>query len=71
MRKSFWGLLIGSTYSPAEGADLVRQYVRLIDLEFSNTLSQNSLAYYLHLYRRLAPGSAGLNKEPRTIGLVL
>ncbi len=28
------------------------------------------MAYYLHLYRRLAPGAAGENKQPATIALV-
>jgi|HubBroStandDraft_1064217.scaffolds.fasta_scaffold120322_2 hypothetical protein len=46
------------------------QYIKRLEVRLSALLSQHSIAYWLHIYRRLAPSSIGRHKEAATIGLV-
>jgi hypothetical protein len=70
LRHDYWRLIPDELYSPAQGIEIVRLYAERIESELESKISQGSVAYWLHLYRRLAPGSAGSNKSAATIGLV-
>jgi len=70
IRERFWGLLPYREYGPMEGRELVRKYIESVERELSESIGKHSLAYWLHLYRRLSPGPIGLDKQPVTVGLV-
>jgi hypothetical protein len=70
LRHDYWRLIPDGLYSPAQGIEILRLYAERVEFELASKLSQGSIAYWLHLYRRLAPGSAGSNKSAATIGLV-
>jgi len=70
IRKRFWGLLPYRTYEPLEARELVLRYVDSVESEIANSVQHYSLAYWLHLYRRLFPESIGANKDSTTVGLV-
>jgi hypothetical protein len=70
IRKRFWQLLPYRDYLPLEGRVFLLQYIRSVEDELKSLIEKNSVAYWLHLYRRLSPGPIGADKHPHTIGLV-
>ncbi|MBN1315798.1 MAG: hypothetical protein JXA42_10030 [Anaerolineales bacterium] len=69
IRKRFWGLLPHRVYSPIEGRKLVERYLDSVERELISNLKSQSIAYWLHLYRRLFPGPIGADQQWSTIGL--
>jgi hypothetical protein len=69
-RARFWRLVHFGEYEPLAARELVSQYLRGVEQELATIVGKQSLAYWLHLYRRLSPSPIGTNKEPATIGLV-
>ncbi len=69
MRSRFWRLVGPGVYSPREGRALLETYLISVKTELAAIIGQHSLAYFLHLYRRLAPGPVGYDDQPATIGL--
>lgn len=70
IRKRFWSLLPPRIYEPLEIKPLLKQYNKSIERDLASIISKHSLAYWLHLYRRIGPYPAGLDDQPMTIGLV-
>jgi hypothetical protein len=70
IRERFWSLLPPRIYEPFEIKPLLKQYIKSIERDLASIISKHSLAYWLHIYRRIAPYSAGLDEKPITIGLV-
>ncbi len=70
IRRRFWELLPYRSYEPFEARKLVLSYIDSIESTIADTVRRNSLAYWLHLYRRLFPSSIGSDKRPMTAGLV-
>ena len=70
IRRRFWGLLPCRIYDPREGRQLLLQYLHTVEQELARILEKHSVAYWLHLYRRLAPEPIGADKQPTTVGLV-
>jgi hypothetical protein len=70
VRQDFWSVVPPGTYAPQKGRELVLQYLKRLETHLSEILSQHSIAYWLHIYRRLGPSSIGRDKDPATIGLV-
>jgi len=70
IRQRFWSLLPYREYTPLEARPLVLTYLARIEDELSQLIGKHSLAYWLHLYRRLSPGPSGRDKKPATRGLV-
>ena len=68
IRKHFWGLLPYRNYLPLEITPFIQQYIEILERELKEIISKNSLAYWLHLYRRLFPEAIGLDTSPMTIG---
>jgi hypothetical protein len=69
-RQDFWLVVPPGHYEAQKGREIVSQYIKRLEARLSALLSQHSIAYWLHIYRRLAPSSIGRHKEPATIGLV-
>jgi hypothetical protein len=69
IRNRFWQLVPHGGYTSEEGRLLLKSYIRSVEAELSNSVGRLSLAYCLHLYRRLSPGPVGIDQRPRTIGL--
>ena len=69
MRSRFWQLVPPGTYTPHEGRVLLNTYLVSVETELARIIGPHSLAYFLHLYRRLAPGPVGYDEQPATIGL--
>ena len=69
IRERYWGLLAYREYSPLESRPLVLQYLRIVENELAKIISKNSLAYWLHLYRRTTPSAISTDDRPITIGL--
>ncbi len=69
IRKRFWQFVPPGIYSQHEGRSLLKTYLRTLEGEMREIISKSSLGYWLHLYRRLAPGPIGRDTSPMTIGL--
>jgi hypothetical protein len=69
-RADYWSLVPSGQYGPEQGRELVMSYVNSIEAKLAAILSKNSIAYFLHVYRRLAPYPIGRDKRPMTISLV-
>jgi hypothetical protein len=69
IRKRFWQFVPPGEYDLQAGRSLLQTYLRTIEGEMRETIARSSLAYWLHLYRRLSPGPIGEDTSPTTIGL--
>jgi len=70
IRERYWRLLPYRTYLPLESKPLILTYIASVERELSETISKYSLAYYLHLYRRISPEAIGVDKQPMTVGII-
>ncbi len=70
IRSRFWGLLPPREYSAMEGRPLLFSYLRSLEENVAAIVEKQSLGYWLHLYRRLAPLPIGRDKKPTTVALV-
>jgi len=68
IRKRFWSLLPHRKYSELESRSLVQSYINSVEHEIEQVIGKNSIAYWLHLYRRLSPGPIGKNTKPGVVG---
>ena len=69
-RADFWSLVPPGQYVPEEGRELALAYLNSVETRLAAILSNNSISYYLHVYRRLAPYSIGADKRGVTVALV-
>jgi len=69
IRNLFWKLIPDGIYGTDKARELLNSYLVSVESELSKHIKQCSLAYCLHLYRRLSPGPIGRDKQPATIGL--
>ena len=69
IRNRFWQLVPHGEYQPKEGRIFLKSYLDSVEAELAKLIRKLSLAYCLHLYRRLAPGPIGTDQQPATIGL--
>ena len=69
IRNRFWQLIPHGEYPSEEGRVFLSSYLTAVESELAKQIKGLSLAYCLHLYRRLAPGPIGRDQQPRTIGL--
>jgi hypothetical protein len=68
--RSFWNIVPPGEYDPLRAKPLLEKYSEVLEARLGNSLSQHSIAYWLHAYRRVFPGDAGGNKDPRTVRIV-
>jgi len=69
IRNRFWQLVPRGEYQSEEGRVFLNSYLNAVEAELAKLIRESSLAYCLHLYRRLSPGPIGIDQQPRTIGL--
>lgn len=69
IRNRFWQLVPPGEYSSEEGRVFLSSYLTSVESELAKQIEELSVAYCVHLYRRLAPGPIGRDQQPRTIGL--
>ena len=69
IRNRFWQLVPHGEYQSKEGRIFLKSYLDSVEAELAKLIRKLSLAYCLHLYRRLAPGPIGTDQQPATIGL--
>lgn len=69
IRSRFWQLIQPGYYDHFKAQELLDSYLRSLEHELRDAIKDNSIAYWLHLYRRLSPGPIGSNSKPETIGL--
>jgi hypothetical protein len=55
VRAEFWDLIPDGRYLSDDARPLVQAYARRVEGEIAAVVSRHSLAYWLHVYRRIAP----------------
>ncbi len=69
MRMRFWQFAVPRRYDIYEARQLLNNYLTAVEEALRSILSNWSIAYWLHAYRRLYPGPIGWDKTPQTIAL--
>jgi hypothetical protein len=69
IRNRFWQLVPPGEYPSDEGRVFLNSYLTAVESELAKQIKELSVAYCVHLYRRLAPGPIGRDQRPKTIGL--
>lgn len=69
IRERFWQLIPNGEYTPEQGRVFLETYLTSIESELAKLISNYSVAYCIHLYRRLSPGPIGKDQQLLTIGL--
>jgi hypothetical protein len=67
IRHNFWRLILPRRYDSAEAHGFLSQYLNSIEDELKSLVAKNSITYWYHVYRRLAPGGIGECRLPVTI----
>ena len=67
VRGSFWSVVPPGKYDPLAGRQIVKTYLQRVERELQAVISKQSIAYWLHLYRRTGIGVTGRNQSPATI----
>lgn len=70
LRASFWSLAKSGAYDPVSGRSIMRAYLSCVETEMERVISRQSIAYWLHVYRRISPYPIGENESAATIFLV-
>jgi len=66
-RAEFWKNKDRGKYETEDALQVLQEYLEFLERELSNQLSQHSIAYWLHVYRRLAPRGFGHGEGPEAI----
>ncbi|MFG1690701.1 hypothetical protein ACGF5M_00860 [Gemmatimonadota bacterium] len=70
VRKSYWELVSPGEYEPLRAQPLLRSCAKVVEDRLSEIISQHSLIYWLHLYRRISPfGLSGKDRRLATVYL--
>lgn len=67
IRQYFWQSIPAGEYSSYESQSFLKTYLSLLKYTISEAMRPLSLAYIIHLYRRLSPGPIGHDTQPMTI----
>jgi len=70
LRESFWRLVPSGEYDLIQARQLLTSYLVRVEQELSRVLQGQSIAYWLHLYRRIGPWPGSPSDKPSTIGCV-
>lgn len=68
-RGAFWQLIPPGTFEPDAARNYLEAYLQSLEKAIQEKVTQHSLAYWLHLYRRIAPTAIGEDTDPITIGI--
>jgi len=69
IRNRYWQLIIPAIYDYDKATEYLECYLSVVEAEMKSKVEQLSIAFCLHLYRRLFPGPIGLDDHSTTIGL--
>lgn len=69
IRQRFWQLIPPDEYTRQQARDYLQSYLIAVESQLGELIGKLSLAYCIHLYRRLSPGPVGRDQQPHTIGL--
>jgi hypothetical protein len=67
VRREFWLALSPGPYSPEVGRKLVKDYLSFVEEQLCAAVRGNSIAFWLHVFRRLAPTAIGTDVSPTTV----
>ena len=70
VRAQFWSLVPPGVYPSEQGRALVLDYSERVEAKLAEVLAEFSVAYWLHVYRRLSPEGIGEQSDPDTVHLV-
>jgi hypothetical protein len=68
-RETFWSLVPYGHHGSTEARTLLLQYARAVEERIKEIVEGASLAYWLHLYRRIAPGPTVQRDSSVTVGI--
>ena len=68
VRQSFWQLIEPGEYTGQLAREYLESYIATLESYLRQNIAGLSLAYFVHLYRRLSPEPIGNNDQPMTIG---
>ena len=68
IRQSFWQFVQPGEYTGQLAREYLQSYLSAVESQLRQLIESLSLAYFVHLYRRLFPGRAGTNSQPITTG---
>lgn len=54
IRNSFWKTIPSGNYTPDEGITFMNDYLDCLETQIAKIISKNSIAYWIHLLRRIA-----------------
>ena len=67
LRKKFWNKIPDGKYSGIDAQDLLWSYAKSLEESAAQIIGKYSIAYWIHLSRRIAVNSGGENKDIITI----
>ncbi len=70
IRSRFWKQVNPGRYKHEKAIGLLKTYLTVVEREMANIISQYSIAYWLHLSRRISPMLGTEDSRPITAGLV-
>ena len=69
IRQRYWQLVSPGEYTDQHARDLLTSYLTSVKSQLGELIGKLSVAYCLHLYRRLSPEPIGRNQQPNTVGI--
>jgi hypothetical protein len=70
VRERFWSLVPNRQFAGIDAQEIVQRYLQVVEEELAEIVTAHSVAYWLHITRRVPPGPAGENGTPMTNGWV-
>jgi hypothetical protein len=70
IRKTFWKLVPEGRYDQLSAQELIKSYAFVVESRLADEIKKHSIAYWIHVYRRLSPHSIGANQAEATAMLV-
>jgi hypothetical protein len=67
IRHSFWKVVPNGEYSPERARPIIMEYYNTIERELAKILGGHSIAYWLHIHRRLSPDPFMPGMVPTTV----
>lgn len=65
-RRNFWHLVPDGLYEPDQAHDLIQRYAESIERQLAEVIAQRPISFWIYVYRRTAPESAGPKDSPVT-----
>ncbi|WP_439699125.1 hypothetical protein ACFGVS_14390 [Mucilaginibacter sp. AW1-7] len=66
-RKLFWSSVTNGRYDSNQGQELIKKYKNFLEDNFQKFIKPYSVEFWIHVSRRIAPGTMGIDDRPETI----